>query len=473
MSEIVRSIDKYKFFESIGYTPHSEAQRKYHDSPARFRIPVCGRRFGKSIMAGRDLEPKLFIPKMRYWAVGPTYDLGEKEFRVVWDDLIIKKALGRDKRVKKAYNRRSGEMYIEFPWQTRFEVRSADHPEGLVGDSLDGVIMSEAAKHKRETWERYIRPALTDRRGFADFPTTPEGFNWLYEMWQYGQNPDLKDYASWRFPSWYNPIVFPGGYEDPEVQMLLKTTTPEWFMQEIGAEFSSFVGRIYSEFDEAHHVKRIEYNPAWKNFITFDWGYVRPLAAIEFMVDPSDNVYIWREHYKPYMRVEEHCQELRSRDQPDDYHLDLAFGDAADPEAAETVTQNLVACYALPEAKQNWRQGIDLVKMFLKLYQVGEMDEYGTPLVKPKLFIDPSCTNTIREFNSYRAVDTSKNGGLRESGAAGAAQRQDDHALDALRYGLMHYFELGVKHHLSEVYSITELISSAPAVGYFTSEKRF
>ncbi len=468
-----RSIDKFKFFEAVGYKPHSAAQVAFHTSKARFRIPVCGRRFGKSTMAGRDLEPQLFIPEKRFWAVGPTYDLGEKEFRVIWDDLIIKRGLGKDNRVKKAYNKRSGEMYIEFPWQTRIEVRSADHPEGLVGDSLDGVIMSEAAKHKRETWERYIRPALTDRRGWATFPTTPEGFNWLYELWQFGQNPDLGEYESWRFPSWMNTVVFPGGRQDPEILMLEKTTTYEWFLQEIGAEFSSFVGRIYSEFDETHHVKRIPYNPAWKNFITFDWGYVNPLAAIEFMVDPQDNVYVWREHYKPYMRVEEHCAELRNREQPSDYHLDLAFGDAADPEAAQTVTQNLVACYAMPEAKQNWRQGIDLVKTFLKLYQIGDMDEYGTPKVAPKLFIDPSCVNLIREFNAYRAVDTSRNTSPRESNSVGAAQRQDDHALDALRYGLMHYFELGVKHHLAEVYSTGDLEVAIPTHGYFRSTERF
>src|SRR3954470_14634022 len=160
------------FFRKIKYDPHPK-QWLYHNSPARFRVPVCGRRFGKSTMAGRDVEPQLFVPKKRFWIVGPTYDLGEKEFRVIWDDLIIRKQLGRDKRVKKAYNKRSGDMYIEFPWGTRLEVRSATHPETLVGEGLSGAIMSEAAKHTKVTWERYIRPALADKRGWATFPTTP------------------------------------------------------------------------------------------------------------------------------------------------------------------------------------------------------------------------------------------------------------------------------------------------------------
>jgi hypothetical protein len=100
--------------------------------------------------------------------------LAEKEFRVVWDDLIVKLALGKDKRIRKAYNKKQGDMYIQFPWGTRLEVRSADHPELLVGEALDGAIISEAAKQKKETWERFIRPSLADRRGWASFPTTPE-----------------------------------------------------------------------------------------------------------------------------------------------------------------------------------------------------------------------------------------------------------------------------------------------------------
>src|ERR1035437_8554268 len=175
-------INKNAFFDSIGYTPHPE-QLHFHQSKARFRFANCGRRFGKSLMTGRDMEPKLLLPNKLYWIVGPTYDLGEKEFRVIWNDLIVNKQLGKDGKIKRSYNKKQGNMFIQFPWNTRIEVRSADHPENLVGDALDWVIMSEAAKHQEETWERFIRPALADRRGGADFPTTPEGYNWLYKQW--------------------------------------------------------------------------------------------------------------------------------------------------------------------------------------------------------------------------------------------------------------------------------------------------
>lgn len=469
---MAKVVDKKLFFEHIGYVPHSRGQWNYHLSTARFKIACCGRRWGKSTAAGKDLEPALFVPQQRFWIVGPTYDLAEKEFRVIWDDLIIGMGLGKDKRVKKAYNKRSGEMYIEFPWQTRLEVRSADHPENLVGESLNGVVLSEAAKHKRETWERYMRPALADHRGWASFPTTPEGFNWLHTLWQLGQNDDHKDYISWRFPSWENPHVYPEGRQDSEILLLEKTTAIEWFQQEIAADFASFVGKIYDEFDETVHVKNVEYDPALPNYIAFDWGYVNPLAAVEFQIDPFDNIRVWREHYKAYTRLEDHLLEMAAREQPPGYKIDCTFGDAADPEATMTVNMKFAPCISEPAAKTNWRQGINLVKGFLKPRPVGVADEYGTPLEEPGLVISPNCPNLIKEFNNYRAPDRVVSS-IRESGAGSAAYKQDDHALDALRYGLVHIYELGVQRHLEEVYSLTELNSSAPSGGYFTTKSNF
>lgn len=450
---MTRAINRTAYWAQVGYKPHSTKQMLFHDSLARFRVPVCGRRFGKSTMAGNDLGPKMFLPKRMFWIVGPTYDLGEKEFRPLWDGLIVKMKLGRDKRIKKAFSKRTGEMFIEMPWQTRVEVRSAQHPESLVGEGLHHVIMSEAAKHREDTWRRFIRPALSDYRGTADFPTTPEGRNWLYKFWQFGQNEDMPSFASWRFPSWDNPIVYPGGINDPEIVELRNEMTAESFEQEIAADFNSFVGKIYGEFDEEIHVKKHTFNPAWPNYIAFDWGFVAPLAAIEFQIDPWDNIRIWREHYKSYTILGDHIKILKGRTQPVGYHLDLCFGDAADPAAAAEVSEKFRYCIADPDSKlgqHKWREGVDLVKSFLKSYQVGEADEYGTPLEAPKLTVDPSCKDLIREFSNYRAKE----------GAAGrdpqdVAPGVDDHGLDALRYGLMHIYKLGATRHLYEALTVT------------------
>jgi hypothetical protein len=455
-------VDKAALFAKIGYTPHSHGQFAFHASDARFRVACCGRRYGKSTMAGRDFEPRLFEPEKRYWIVGPTYDLGEKEFRVIWNDLIIGQQIGKDKRVKKNYSKRSGEMYIEMPWQTRIEVRSAQHPETLVGEGLSGVIMSEAAKHHAETWERFIRPALSDFRGDAVFPTTPEGHNWLYEIWQYGRHPGFPEYESWRFPSWENPIVYPGGRNDSEILQIERTTSPEWFAQEIGADFSSFIGRIFGEFDETVHVQQHQFNPLWPNYMGMDWGFTHPMACIEFQVSPMGSVHVWREYYKSFWSLENHIIYLKTkRDNPPGYHLDGCFGDAADPDAALYVSSHFCGCLADPMAKSNWRRGIDLMKTYMRLYETGSvLDEYGTPEQRPLLTVSPDCQRLIHEFNMYRAPE-SLNSGTRETNSNSVAVKEDDDGLDALRYAMMHLFELGAQHHLEE--TITDWAPSAYA----------
>ena len=436
------------FWQKVGYEPDPKPLL-YHNSQARFRVPTCGRRFGKSTMAARDVSPKhLLRPNQMVWIVGPTYDLAEKEFRVIWNDLIVKEKLGRDKRVKRAYSKRSGDMFIQFPWGTRVECRSAEHPEYLVGEALDHVIMSEAAKHKRETWERYIRPALADRRGGADFPTTPEGFNWLHDLWQLGRRDRFKGiYESWRFPSWDNPVVYPGGRQDEEILLLEETSEPEWFQQEIGADFASFVGKIFPEWDETRHVLAGDYKfiPGWPNYIAFDWGYTNPLAAVEFQVSPRDEVYVWRVHYKKYKTIPDHIAMMMSRPQPPNYHINLCFGDPADPEAAEMVTKELgkrglyVQCWAPPELKSDytWRDGIDLMASFMRPRQVAE-DKWGAPIEEPRYWVAWDCKDHIRELNNYRSTEPVKGRNVPEFG-----NRVEDHTIDAMRYALLCLFKMG------------------------------
>lgn len=473
--EKLYKIDKWRYFELLGYKPHPK-QHLFHKSPARFKVPVCGRRFGKTAMGAREVEPVLMTPNKRVWIVGPTYDLGEKEFRVIWHDMIIRLGLGKEKTVKRSYAKKQGDLSIEFPWNTRLEVRSADRPENLVGEGLDYVIMSEAAKHEQETWDRFVRPALTDNRGLATFSTTPEGQNWIYHLWKMGRDPNEPEFESWQFPSWENPYVYPGGREDREILLTERTTPTEIFKQEYAADFTSFAGKVYTEWDESVHVREVKFNPAWPNYIAFDWGFAAPMAAIEFQVDSFQRIRVWREHYKSRMRLRDYLQELRNRPQPEGYRLDLCFGDAADPEAVVTVSEDFHPCYADPRSKtgsaegnyeSGKREGIELVQGFLKLQDTGEADEYGTPTYEPWLVVDHSCINLINEFNNYRIAEAPRGKDPRED-----TFRRDDHALDALRYGLMHVFKLGATQSLASALIDTDF-RDLPDRGYFTSNLDF
>ena len=441
-------IDKKALWDKVGYLPH-EKQLLFHDSPSRFKVPVCGRRFGKSKMAAMEALPSLFQPNTVGWIVGPTYTLGAKEFDYMWDAVMMRLRLGPHLK-RKAYNLNTGDMYIEMPWNSRVDVKSADHPEGLVSEGLDWVIVTEAAKQKQTVWDRFLRPSLADKHGWAAFPSTPEGHNWYYDLYRRGKEFDPEynpNYEAWNFPSWENPYVYPGGFDDPEIQDMLRSPDDPWFWQEIGADFRSFVGKIYTEWDDKVHILRdYEYNPEWDNYMFFDFGFENPFVALDVQISPSEDIYIWREYYVKNLPIHMHAQHLKDRSNPDEYAIRAGFGDAADPGAIETLSMMLVGTYGDSEAKKDVTRGIQEVKRFLK-------DKTGTP----HLFVSRDCPNTIWEFQNYRFKQTTKG----EENFPDAPKKWADHALDALRYGLMSLFALGSRYHLSDV--VGTVPSSSPS----------
>lgn len=449
------NIDRPKLWEQIKYTPHSEAQREFHESTARFRAPICGRRFGKSTMAGVDLVEACFIPDSYYWIVGPTYKLAEKEFRVVYKAFCDHDKLNLGKEIKKTYNAKQGDMSMRFPWGTTLECTSATNVDSLLGEGLDGVIMSEAARHSLMTWEQYIEPALSDKRGWATFPTTPRGYNWVQGMWQLGQLPDEPEYESWSYPTWLNTFRYPEGFDvncphirgickcNPELTRIWRRVSEAYWKQEYAASFTSFEGAIYEEFDPTIHVQDIAYNPEWRNFRVFDYGFADPFVCLDIMVDPSDNVYVWREYQVKGLSTWEHAHQILRQENPPGFHCDAMFGDPAGADEAATIA--LVIGYVVAN-KVGWPLGVEAVKRWLKLQPDG----------KPKLFVDRSCVHLIRQIQALRHKD------IRDGHNAREGQHDwDDHGPDALRYFFSEYFVLGGGSSLEDIYDASEFGSEA------------
>lgn len=450
-------ISKEALFKEIGYKPHP-AQQLYHDSIAKYKIACCGRRFGKSYMVGHEMTARMFVPDMLYWIIGPTYDLGEKEFRVVYNDLFQPTprglGMGDYKGIRKNYNKDQGNMRISMPWNTALEVKSADKQDSLIGEGLDHVIMAEAATHRKDTWEMFIEPALLDKRGSADFVSTPRGHNWYEELWMLGQDPAFDEFDSWRFPTWANTIKFPLGADQPELLAIKQRASEYHWQQEYCAEFTALEGKIYEEFDRKIHVTDIPYNQFWKNFQFFDFGFSDPFVCLDVMVDPSDNVYIWREYQIRRKTNQEHGLALATRSNPEGFHVEGRFGDPADPDARRTLNFLLpgvpIIGRRLPVELgiSAWHQGIEIVKRWLKVQPDG----------RPKLFIDRSCTETIRQMEHLQTAPEKEGRNVKEG------QRDyDDHGPDALRYGLGELFIMGYhRDNLSAVYRQRPSVGDSP-----------
>lgn len=453
-------VDRETVFEKVGYKPHSFEQQQFHDSTARFRTPCCGRRFGKSQMVGHDLTAYAFTPEAYYWIVGPTYKLAEKEFRVVYKDL---EKLGVLKRCKKSYNVKQGDMRIQTPWDCIIECVSAERPESLLGEGLHGAVMSEAARHSMSTWEQYIEPALSDHLGWADFPSTPRGFNWYKGLYDMGQLPGELDYDSWRYPTWLNSIRFPGGFDpnclhfdctcNAELIRIQRVASEQYFRQEYMADFTAYEGMIYPDFSDQIHVTDLRYNPAHRNYWSLDFGFTDPFVCLDISVDASDNVYVWREYQKKYISTWEHGIALKNRENPDGYHVDAITGDPRGADEIATLALQGMRIDVDGLAEIGWSQGVESVRRQLKLQSDGT----------PKLYIDRSCTETIRQLAQLRQkeVKEDKNAKGSSRGAKEGQHDYDDHGPDALRYFHTWYFVLGRGASLSDVYPSGEVQSEA------------
>ena len=104
-----------------------------------------------------------------------------------------------------------------------------------------------------------------------------------------------------------------------------------------------------------------------------------------------------------------------------------------------------LANFNMNPSNNEWKSGVERVKEWLKLRPVGD----GTDRVKPKLFVVSSCTNTLREFNTYRVKEESEKM-MEAKDPREEPRKKDDHAMDALRYFVVGKF--GMQTHYSSSY---------------------
>ena len=202
-------------------------QQEIENDPARFRVVACGRRWGKTFLAMRQAFKMMVARydvsglKQRGWIVAPTFPLVREDW--ISAEQILKDAI---------ISKHQTEMRMELGRIGSLEFKSAEREdEGLRGAGLDCVVVDEASRVSRKSWEQGIRPALSDKLGRAIFISTPKGRNWFYDIYLKGK--DLREgFKSWQYPTYTNP------YFPREEWEALKSNTPQMILkQEYEADF--------------------------------------------------------------------------------------------------------------------------------------------------------------------------------------------------------------------------------------------
>jgi hypothetical protein len=391
------------YFAQTGYHPH-QGQKVVHFNNIRHRVLVNGRRWGKTLCGGKEIEADAWVKNFlgeakRGWIIGPQYQDAEKEFRVVYDSF---KAMGVDQISSKFLsNVENGNMHIKTRWGFDLECRSAAHPETLTGEGLDFVLIAEAGRQKRKMWGDYVRPALSDKRGWSFMSGVPEDAtdnSLLYSMFHRGQDISKRTWWSIRMPSWTNTVAFPGGRNDPEILEAEDDLTEDEFARQYEAKFVDKVGRVMKEWDDDDHIVDISYNRKWPLYAATDYGYTNDWVWLWIQVDEFNNVYVIGEHRWQLKDTEEIARELVEH--PLMTKLLMIYGPPAEPDD-NNVLKRILGKTVRANTGGEIKVRNAMIRSALKLRPSHLPD--GHPEKKPALVVDRSCTKLAWEMRTgYR-----------------------------------------------------------------------
>lgn len=212
-------------------------------------------------------------------------------------------------------------------------------------------------------------------------------------------------------PTSSNADNLPKGYMEDLMQR------PEaWRTRFLNGEWGALEGMVYEEFDRRIHVRHIEIKTGWEYYLLMDFGFTNPYACLIMAFDRIGTFYILDEYYKARVWIEIHIEHIKNNFMNYDY--EAVIGDAAASENLDKV-----------------RSGLQLKTIPSVKSVIEGINEVSTRLIGsngvPQLYIDPRCVNLIREFESYEWKKAPDGSIIPEE-----PNKINDHALDALRYGI-------------------------------------
>lgn len=171
-------------------------QKAILNHPARIKVIACGRRWGKTTMAGIMALAMADHGGSVAW-VAPTYSNARPLWRFC------------EKYLVNAPDVHQGKSEHTMRWRTggRLSVYTAERDVALRGENFDLVIVDEAARIKEETYTDVILPTLADTAGRAMLISTPKGKNWFWKEFLRGLTDDPNLQGCFTAPSSANPLV--------------------------------------------------------------------------------------------------------------------------------------------------------------------------------------------------------------------------------------------------------------------------
>jgi hypothetical protein len=246
----------------------------FHERTQRWACIVAHRRAGKTVACIGDLVLAALTTKKtnaRFAYITPHYNQAKD---VAWQ--YVKDFASQ---VPGATFNES-ELRVDFPNGARLRLYGADNYDRLRGVYFDGVVLDEFADMDPRAWTEVIRPALSDRNGWAVFIGTPKGENAFYEV--YERSVDDPEWFSLMLKSSQTGILPPD-----ELRAARRDMTVEQFAQEYECSFQAalqgaYYGRDFAVVDEDERVCSVPVENSVPVNVAFDLGIGDSTALIFF-----------------------------------------------------------------------------------------------------------------------------------------------------------------------------------------------
>lgn len=365
---------------------------------SRYPAAIGGIGSGKTYVGAAKVISRIGEPELGL-ICAPTY----KMLRDATQRTLFK--MLRDLDVKFYHNK--SENLLTIP-STGHEIlfRSLDDPDNLRGPNVNYAWVDEAPYVTPRAWRVVKGRVRVGSKQQAWITGTPKGRNWVWEEWI--QNADVR-HTLRRFLTSENPTLDPDYVEGLGY-------TGNFALQELRGEFVSFEGLVYSQFDRKM-VRRRTDTQNWRCVIGGDIGTKNPTVSLVILYNDKGHIHVEAESY---------ARDLGSGEIVDLFLEDADLYDpdemAIDPSGSAYIKQMVMLGYPAYKGNNDIVTGI----------------QHVNSVIDRRFTIDPSCVHTIAEFESYQypseetlniRVDRDK------------PIKQNDHCMDALRYGIMriHY----------------------------------
>ena len=235
--------------------PYEPRYPQVHEALERTRFValVAHRRFGKTVLSVNHLIKMALLCRRERGSFAYVGPFRNQAKGVAWDYLKTYSAPVPGLRVNES------ELSIVLPNGARLRVFGADNPDALRGLYFDGVVLDEVADMKPDVWEKIVRPALSDRRGWALFIGTPKGVNLFSELYFKALTLQAKGDPDWAALSF--PVTETSALPPSEVEAARADMSESAFRQEDLCDFTASTDNALVTLDEADAAMRRRVEP--------------------------------------------------------------------------------------------------------------------------------------------------------------------------------------------------------------------